>query len=363
MTEKRTPPYVHARQQLSRYATRERFPDGWLPPERVLCQELGVSRGTLRKALAQLVGDGYVAKVPPKGNYITGAPRRLNIGIFLGNSALSDATVSAPHLLSGVLEVLGDSGCVPRMLNCRGAAQVEEACRQQELDGLVWCCPPPAAFPAIEGIIASGGTPLVAPMFYGMFPSRNYVAWDAVRMGRFRAEYFLSRGHSQIAYLGDAAEQDTYRTFVAVLAEAGIDYDQGLHVPEVEAIAEVLPRLLRQGRITAVVSNGGPDRLENLFRAVESQPPRQPLDLLLDHVSALPDIMARHPGVPVAAVSHLPQREVGTTAAAALLRMLDGKWDGQPILLMPTRVQCLDGARREPAAPGLDWKMEMKGKG
>lgn len=340
-TNKKTPPRIYARQQLSRYASRERFPDGWLPPERVLCEEIGVSRGTLRKALAQLISEGYVIGVPPKGNYITGAPPRLNIGIVLGDGVLSDAAVSVPHMLSGVMDVLGDAGAGARILSPKGPAQVEETCRRYELDGLVWCYPPTAAIPVIDRIIARGELALVVPTlihsFGGdRFPSRNYVTLDYANVGRRRAEYFISRRCRKIAYLGDTPENETFRRFEETLAAAGIRYDMELLIPEIERIPDVLPRLLREGRVDAVVSNGGPSRIENLFRALDEYDDRQNINLLIDHIPALPEMMARHPSVPVAAINVLPHRETGETAAKALLRALKNGWDGHPILLETT---------------------------
>ncbi len=49
-------------------------PGSRLPPERELCQQLAVSRVTLRKALTQLVADGVLSPSHGRGWYVAAAP-------------------------------------------------------------------------------------------------------------------------------------------------------------------------------------------------------------------------------------------------------------------------------------------------
>jgi DNA-binding FadR family transcriptional regulator len=59
-----------------------------LPPERVLCQQFGVTRGALRKALAELEGDGLIWRHVGRGTFI-GARPVLNLAdvAYLGELA------------------------------------------------------------------------------------------------------------------------------------------------------------------------------------------------------------------------------------------------------------------------------------
>jgi GntR family transcriptional regulator len=59
-----------ARDSLLRAIREDRFPDGRLPPEAELADQLGVSRGTLRAALQSLSADGLVSRRRRHGTYV-----------------------------------------------------------------------------------------------------------------------------------------------------------------------------------------------------------------------------------------------------------------------------------------------------
>ncbi|WP_249010567.1 GntR family transcriptional regulator [Conexibacter sp. DBS9H8] len=59
-----------ARDALLTAIREERFPDGRLPPEAALADQLGVSRGTLRAALQSLEADGIVSRRRRHGTYV-----------------------------------------------------------------------------------------------------------------------------------------------------------------------------------------------------------------------------------------------------------------------------------------------------
>lgn len=338
MAKRKVSPHIYAQKKLADYASKERFPDGKLPPERELCKEIGVSRGTLRKALKQLIMEGYVVSVPQKGNFITGAPKRINIGIIINDGVFANASVSAPLMMSGIMDVLGKSNCLARFINLYNLSKIEDIIQGYGLDGLLWCYPPQETFPAIKKIISNVNIPLmISTMVYDKhireIPFKNHVSKDYVCIGEERAKYFLRKGHKKIAYIGDPENWPTFEAFRSTLKKSGIDFNYDWHIELIENIQERLPDIINRHKITGIVSNGGPDRLENVFIALEKNPEWQNIDLLVDYVPALPDLMKRHPGVKVSTINNLAHHKVGKTAAETLLKMVNGSDTNLPVLI------------------------------
>ena len=80
LTKQLGPPLYRQAQHLIRHriATGEYSPSQQIPSEHTLCQELRVSRVTLREALRELVRDGMLVKVQGKGTFVVdNPPKRL----------------------------------------------------------------------------------------------------------------------------------------------------------------------------------------------------------------------------------------------------------------------------------------------
>jgi GntR family transcriptional regulator len=108
-------------------------PGGRLPPERELCQQLGISRVTLRKALGKLVDDGILQPSHGRGWHVATAP---------GSPPKPVAEKEWPNSLEGFSETATRMGLTATSLVLR--------------DERV-----PASFDQAEELLIAPGTPLL----------------------------------------------------------------------------------------------------------------------------------------------------------------------------------------------------------
>jgi DNA-binding FadR family transcriptional regulator len=86
--------------QLQAYLAQHDLPKGGrLPPERELCETLGVSRGDLRKALDVLDKDGHIWRHVGKGTFVGSGPIEETIGISEIAGQTSPADVMRARLI------------------------------------------------------------------------------------------------------------------------------------------------------------------------------------------------------------------------------------------------------------------------
>lgn len=89
-----------------------------LPPEPVLAEEIGISRGTLRKGLAALLGEGLLTRAPGRGTFVASGERPhasqllstlaedvLSQGAHLSTRVLEAAFVTAPRAIAAELRL------------------------------------------------------------------------------------------------------------------------------------------------------------------------------------------------------------------------------------------------------------------
>ena len=333
-TDKKTPPHIRARQQLlSRIAELSAKGINRLPPERALYAEFGVNLNTVQKAINQLTHEGRLVSVPRKGRFIqTLKAEKKNIGIVIGGRS-AVTFIRDPEMLGHIFDVLTNRGCFVRLIQLRNPEEAPEVFRHYKIDGCIWYQPHPPLFPKISKLMESCKIPMVVPLVT-VSPAdatklpQNHFAIDFSGIGRVRAEYLIKRGHRNIVYCGDR-ESGTYDAFVAALEKGGITQNPDWYISKTEEIPERLPGILDSGEFTAIISDGGAERLEPVFRILDSHPWSRKGDFLVDSIGEkLSELRKSYPRVKVTAVNFSPHHEIAIGAAEALV---DAVKNGKPI--------------------------------
>jgi GntR family transcriptional regulator len=131
---------VHVRRILEQLIDAELSPGDAIPSERALVQRLGVSRVTVRQAIADLVETGALERVHGKGTYVTGpqVDSRLHLTSF--SREMRDRGLSPASVVLSATEEPADEGvaqalrlrpgrpviCVKRLRTAEGAPMAYE---------------------------------------------------------------------------------------------------------------------------------------------------------------------------------------------------------------------------------------------
>jgi hypothetical protein len=307
---------LHARGRLDAIIEGLRVNGGFLPPERSLCEEIGVSRGTLKSVLASLVEERVVELRPRKGNYVRKAmPLDFRLGMIYGFGEMPFLSATGMRIVAGAFEALSATrrpGGHQLTFSC--AEDVLELAGQYALDGILWVDPSQACVSAFERLLESD-IPVMAVLstYKGLRLPGNYVARDSEGCGRAKAAHLLSRGCRRIAclYGSDALELEGFK---AGLAEASVSVN---YLPDVESIKATLPELLSEGRIDGIASDGGDERIATLLSILSAHGAKR-LELVVD---CLPQYFRYFEGCGLENLflNQIPSEAIGEAAAKALL--------------------------------------------
>ena len=259
--------------QTGRYRPGDR-----LPAELTLAQQLGVARGTVRHALADLVAEGVIATVPGRGSFVhtlaeaaarpapgpaslpttTSGPdvrapvvaRAAPAGL-IGLILPSVVRARNPELIDGAEEVcrqahyslvLGNSGD-DRLLE---AEQLERMVAQGASGLIVYTVDGPLEAPALRRLVERG-FPLVLIDRYLPDLAVDTVCMDNLGGGFLAVQHLVERGYRRIGYIGT----DNVRTSSIVermagyrwaLDQYGLPYDSGLVCTDVRRLLGWPPR-------------------------------------------------------------------------------------------------------------------------
>jgi len=188
---------------------RRLFSEGRLPPERELCGHTGVSRITVRGALARLEQEGFICKVQGKGTFVsqdvssTDMPSVLTgtVGLlFPGSPSKLFSSDHYGQIANGILQEASEKGKKVTVCSGKTPAQTEDfidMCAQGGVDGAVLLKIPHKD--SISGVAGTGiSCILVDEDSGGLIDSVDVDSFpEAVKA----VDYLIQLGHRNIAYL------------------------------------------------------------------------------------------------------------------------------------------------------------------
>jgi DNA-binding LacI/PurR family transcriptional regulator len=326
-----------------------------LPTEPEIAAQLGVSRGTLRRALARLRERGLVDGAPGRGSFVRSIspsprPGRPRVGGVLVPSvarpfvgALLAAIEDELHRL-GYSMLVANSGATP--------AQESGRARRMVKDGIAGLISYPIDYgtdPRLYESLSDDAVPLVFIDRYPVAFSADSVLPDNVG-GAYRAVCHLADlGHRRIAFVATdnltttsvTERQEGYRL---ALGDRGIPYDarlvctslsvNALGSPTSAGQADVVSRVLHDAQPSAVFALH--DRIAfEVYQAAAGLGLRVPEDLSL---VGFDDATVIHAVLPALTSVQQPRERIGRMAAHLLVDRIEGRRQEVARHVLPTRL-------------------------
>lgn len=326
MSEKnKTRAYLEGVRKLHELIEKEYEDGGWLPPGREMCERLGLSHLTYRKAVNRLVDERTAVSYPRKGHYIIAAHLRTpKVGVVLRN-AEEQPHFAGCSLLFSALERLEKANFQIQQIQASPVTTLINKAHSHAVHGLLWFYPPTPILPLIEQIHASQSTPVVVVFLYDLIgketplPSFPSVRIDVHHLARVQADYLLSRGHRKIAYIGNF-ESAEYTGLAGELVKGGLSFSPSHCVDDTNEIHQRLPMLIKNEGITAILSEGGNERFDMVFQVLSQFPVAKQPELLMRHDKPLEMLRKKYPQVEKATAGHVDHAKIGSIAGEMLAR-------------------------------------------
>ena len=331
-----------------------------LPSEHELAGRFGVSRGTVRQALASLRQHGLIEAVPGRGSFVRRAApapaeaRRRAVGVVVP----SVAKPYVPEILAGIEDELHDLG-YSMLVGSSGSTSAQEAGRIERLlregaCGLIVYPIDNRPEPAVFEELLRRDFPLVFIDRYLPGVAADTVISDNVGGAFSGVTHLVELGHRRIGFISTDNMMTTsvlerYQGYQQALLHAGLDSDPELVLSSLPAetiwpgadrssvernVARLVPYLERDDRPTAVLALH--DVIATyVFEAAASIGLRAPDDLAIVGFDDEP--IARAHVLPLTTVWQ-PRERMGGQAAVLLVDRLEGRREEIARIVLPTRV-------------------------
>lgn len=318
-----------------------------IPPEKSLCAEFDIARGTLRQALQMLENEGYLVREQGRGTFIRLIDRRStnNEGqsrhLAFVVPYIRDSSVST--ILVGFQQVAEQAGfsVIFNHVN-NDLEQQHDVVQKLVAQGVTGIAlyPVDSESPAEIDRLVRAHYPLVLVDRYLRHLSTDYVMSDHFGGALRGVHYLIEQGHERVGFvtwLSPAVSMDhRFLGYVQALRERGIEPDESL-ICRVEGYptvnrASLMNYLSGPNRPTAVFAANDQIAIA-LYRAANALEMRIPDDLSVIGFDNLD--MSPHLDPPLTTMAQ-PFLQIGRTAAQVLLSRIRGEnLPSQQVTLSP----------------------------
>lgn len=334
-------------------------PGSRLPSEARLVRELGVSRGTLRQALASLRSRGLIEAVPSRGTFVRGAApaklesRRRVVGVLVPSVAMP----YVPEILHGIEDELHAHG-YSMLAGSNGSTRAQQAGRVRRLvdEGIGGLIVYPIDYqpdPDLFVQLAAGGLPIVLVDRHLVGHPFDAVLPDNVGGAFAAVTHLIEQGHRRIAFISTdnvmtTSVAERLQGYQQAIAAAGISLDPDLvftrlplraswgadyRVASKDNVARIA-RYLKRRDPTAVFALHDHLALE-VLEAARTLGRRVPHDLAVAGFDDDPFAVAL--SVPLTTVLQ-PRERIGRIAATVVMDRIAGRRTEQARIVLPTKL-------------------------
>lgn len=264
------PIYIRLKNELKRKIEEDILPPGTcLPPEKNLCQEYGISRPSVRKALAELEIEGFIFRKAGKGSYVKGDEiedtRIITIGVDL-DMEYNRAEWYTPKLFSGIRSACQEFNVRLCLVDPKKLTRMPP----NYIDGLL--CIINEGFGALE-TLAKNGIPVITVNRISSDPEIGYIAVNYRKESAKVVEYLLATGHTRIGTIVEDLyySQSRYAGYIDAFQKFGAPVDESLalRVNDNTDIIDQLETFLKDQKPTAFYALKAPHLLQIYYASAK----------------------------------------------------------------------------------------------
>ncbi|MBO4457761.1 MAG: GntR family transcriptional regulator [Butyrivibrio sp.] len=323
-----------------------------MPSENVLSERYGVSRQTVRKAISDLVNEGYVYAVQGSGTYCSDASRfkKDSKDIAVVMTYLSDYIF--PKVISGIDSVLSDNGYSIVLKHTNNSRTREIKCLEEliekNIDGIIIEPSKSNVFCKHKDLydkLDKYGIPYVFIQgYYSVMEDKPHVLMDDEKGTYLLTKYLIDLGHKNILGVfksDDVQGQNRHKGYAKALADSGIAYDPENVIwfyTEDRAVHPYvnLQNMIRSGKeIDSIVAYN--DQIAyHLIKALNELGVKVPEDISITGYDN--SLTAGSSELRLTTITH-PQQELGKIAAEMLLKMIRGEAVEKRVIIEPELIE------------------------